>query len=324
MQRLLELLADGNLHSGSELAATLGMSRSAVWKQIHQLESLGLVFGAAAGQGYQLEAPLELLDGTVIRDGVRERDAAVELECLWAAESTSSLLLAAEPPVAGRANACIAEYQSAGRGRRGRAWLAPAGHGVSLSVAWRFTESPANLSCLGLAVGVAALRAVRSIGAADVQLKWPNDLVLGGRKLSGILIDVQGEAGGPLTVVAGVGVNWRLNDAMRTGIADSGGVAPAAMTDCATLTAGRNSLAVALIVEVAKVLRQFAQDGFASLADEWLAADYLAGRTLDVVGDTGTISGIARGIAPDGRLRVDCDGVERLLVSGDVSVRATE
>lgn len=321
MQRLLGLLADGELHSGSELAAALGMTRSAVWKQIHQLESLGLVFGAAAGQGYQLEAPLELLDEQIIRTELDAAEPDVELDVLWETASTSSHLLGQPPQADGLARACIAEYQSAGRGRRGRAWLAPAGHGISLSVAWRFAESPANLSCLGLAVGVAALRAVHAAGVAEAQLKWPNDLILEGGKLAGILIDVQGEAGGPLNIVAGVGVNWRLNEAVRAGIASSGGLPPAAMTDSHALQAGRNQFVVLLIAEIIHVLRQFAVDGFASVAGDWAAADYLAGRTVDVIGDSGTISGVVRGIADDGRLRVDCAGNEQLLVTGDVSVR---
>ena len=324
MQQLLGLLADGELHSGSELAASLGMTRSAVWKQIHQLESLGIEFGAEAGQGYQLEAPLELLSEDEIRQALQELGADVELEVLWETASTSTHLREQMSTGAGGAAACIAEYQSAGRGRRGRAWLAPAGHGISVSVAWRFAESPANLSCLGLAVGVAVLRAMRAAGLDTVQLKWPNDLVLEGRKLAGILIDVQGEAGGPLNVIAGIGVNWRLNTAMRDGVVASGGLAPAAMQDSAGLKAGRNRVAAMIIAETLTVLRRFSTVGFSSLAADWASADYLAGRMVDVLGDSGTTSGRVQGIAADGRLRVEVDGHERLLVTGDVSVRLAE
>ena len=323
MQRLLQLLADGELHSGSELAAALGMTRSAVWKQVHQLESLGLEFAAAAGRGYRLETPLELLDSGLLRSELQAHRTDVDLTVLWETASTSSYCLEQGLPSPGRARVCLAEYQSAGRGRRGRSWFAPAGHGVSLSVGWGFAESPANLSCLGLAAGVAVLRAVRAAGVTDAQLKWPNDLILDGRKLAGILIDVQGEAGGPLHVVVGVGLNWYLNAGMRAAIVAGGGLQPAAITASASLRLGRNQFAAGLIKETVNVLENYSAEGFAPLAAEYLEADYLAGRAIDVLSDSGTMSGVACGIAPDGRLRVRCGGREQLLVTGDVSISAT-
>ena len=186
-QQLLRILADGELHSGSELADVLGVSRTAIWKQLGQLDSLDLEVSAQAGQGYRLAAPLELLDENSIRAHLTEDFESVcdSLQVLWTSESTSAELLAAGAPEAGKANACLAEYQTAGRGRRGRQWFAPAGHGICLSVGWYFPASPASLSCLGLAVGIGVLRAIHRAGVSNAQLKWPNDIVVDGGKLAG-------------------------------------------------------------------------------------------------------------------------------------------
>jgi BirA family biotin operon repressor/biotin-[acetyl-CoA-carboxylase] ligase len=323
-QQLLRLLADGQLHSGSELAAELGVSRSAVWKNVRQLEALELEVAAQAGQGYRLTAPLELLDEAQIVNAMNEhaRGLCGAPEILWTAKSTSDHLLQKAASSTGIAQACLAEYQSSGRGRRGRQWFAPAGHGICLSVAWSFATSPANLACLGLAVGVGVLRAVRAAGVTNAQLKWPNDIVVDGCKLAGILIDVQGESGGPLYVVAGVGVNYRLNSSTAEAVAANGGIVPAAMTNAAGEVAGRNYTAALLINEICAVLATFAADGFSSLAKEWSGADYLAGRTVNVQLDDAVLAGIARGITDDGRLQLETDGKLQLLVTGDVSVRA--
>ncbi|MGI9307980.1 MAG: biotin--[acetyl-CoA-carboxylase] ligase, partial [Gammaproteobacteria bacterium] len=256
-QKLLRLLADGELHSGSELAAELAVTRSAVWKHIRQLESLELEVDAQAGQGYRLAVPIELLDEQRVRDSMGAQASALcgRPRVLWVAESTSDELLRLPPPAPGEARACLAEYQSSGRGRRGRQWFAPAGCGICLSVAWRFATSPASLSCLGLAVGVGALRALQRAGAAEAQLKWPNDIVIKGRKLAGILIDVQGEAGGPLHVVAGVGVNYQMSRQAEQAILESSGLAPANLSDeVPERPVGRNATAGMLIDEICAVL----------------------------------------------------------------------
>jgi BirA family biotin operon repressor/biotin-[acetyl-CoA-carboxylase] ligase len=323
--RLLELLADGQLHSGNELAAALGISRAAVWKHVGQLEKLDLQVQAQAGQGYQLAAPIELLDKDKIVSSLAPEIAAhmEKIEVLWVTESTSDCLLRQGHIVPGRPQVCIAEYQSGGRGRRGRQWFAPAGHGLCLSVAWCFPNSPASLSCLGLAVGVGVLRALRACGAADAQLKWPNDVVVAGKKLAGILIDVQGEAGGPLQVVAGIGVNYALDEATRSAIEAAGGLAPASLTDADPVQCGGRNRAVAgVITEVCNVLQQFERNGFTGLAMEWRDADYLRGRQVLARTDNEEIVGVACGISDDGQLRLDVNGVTQSLVTGDVSVRA--
>ncbi len=322
-QQLLGMLADGELHSGSELADKLSVTRSAVWKHIGQLEALEIELEAQAGKGYRLKNPVELLDSDVLAGALSPQTKALcgVPELLWSSPSTSNHLLSQPAPEPGEARACLAEYQSSGRGRRGRQWFAPAGHGICLSLAWKFSPSPDNLSCLGLAAGVGVLRALHRAGVGEAQLKWPNDIVLDGRKLAGILIDVQGEAGGPLHVVVGVGVNYQVSDATRAAISAAGGLEPAVMQGAGEGVAGRNASAAYLIEALLEVLQQFASEGFAGLVADWEAADFLAGRKVSIVTDTDEFAGVARGISADGRLQVEVDGRLLLLATGDVSVR---
>ncbi|MEJ2138225.1 MAG: biotin--[acetyl-CoA-carboxylase] ligase [Gammaproteobacteria bacterium] len=325
-QRLLSLLADGQLHSGNELASAAGVSRSAIWKQVQQLQLIGLEISAQPGQGYRLSRSLELLDEEAILRAVSadRRKTLDSLELLWVTESTSDHLLADSPPAPGQARVCLAEYQSRGRGRRGRQWFAPAGHGICLSLAWAFPSAPDSLSCLGLAAGVAVLRAVRSCGLERAELKWPNDLVVDGQKLAGILVDVRGEAGGPLTAVIGVGLNYLLDSSTESAITGSGGLHPTSIEIGADgVLPGRNRLAGGLIDNLVLVLQHFERAGFDPLVDDWMAADYLRGRRVLVKTDGEEIAGTATGISADGQLLVDVNGKLRHLVTGDVSVRAT-
>ncbi len=326
-QNLLRLLADGEVHSGTALATGLGVTRSAVWKVMHQLEALGIEVRAAKGKGYHLDAPLELLDRAAIAAAL---PAAVTarldaLEVHWALPSTSDHLLKGERVAPGRLRACLAEVQSGGRGRRGRPWFAVPGRGLCLSVSWCFRSSPAQLSSLGLAAGVGVLRAVQRAGARAARLKWPNDIVVAGRKLAGILIDVQGEAGGPLHVVIGVGLNYRAAAATTAGVATAGGLPPAALVDAADGEAvARNMVAALLVEELCAVLEEFTAHGFGRLAEVWREADYLRGRPVTVVADDAHYQGVVHGIAADGRLQLATDSGIMHLLSGDVSVRPAD
>ena len=325
----MALLADGQLHSGPELAAALGVSRAAVWKQIRQLGELGIEVKALPGKGYRLALPVELLSADAITAALSPaaRDLLTSLDVHWLLDSTSDELLRQPRVAPSRARACIAEYQSGGRGRRGRRWFAAAGEGLCLSVAWCFPQAPASLSCLGLAVGIGVLRALRLAGAEEAQLKWPNDIVLNGQKLAGILVDVQGEAGGPLQVVAGVGVNYALSAATIDSVAAAGGLRPASLNEVLPASGesplGRSRVAAALIDAILEVLREFAAQEFQTLAGEWRAADYLQGHPVTVSADQGSFAGIASGISGDGQLRVLIDGRIREFMTGDVSVRAS-
>lgn len=322
---LLRLLADGSLHSGEELAAKLAISRAAVWKQLQHLEEWGVGLDAQAGQGYRLSAPLDLLDAGAIRAALPLWSAGKlrRLEVQEELDSTSDQLLAVRDLPAGRFDACLAEFQRAGRGRRGRRWLAPFASGLCLSVNWTFHDAPAALGALSLAAGVAVLRALRRLGFHEFALKWPNDIVHGGRKLGGVLIDLRGEAAGPAYVVVGVGINLRLPPAAREALRAEGLEA----TDLASVgnrVPVRSLAAATLINELALALEEFGARGMSAFADEWQGADALANRPVRVLQGEQALEGLARGVDADGALLLDAGDGRRRILSGEVSVRPVQ
>lgn len=319
---VLRLLADGAVHSGESLAAALGVSRAAVWKQVQQLDGWGLEVEAVPGRGYRLTRPLDLLDERALRSALPEA-ATARLRTLTVADeidSTNEVLLAAPALPAGRMDACLAEFQTRGRGRRGRSWLAPFASGLCLSLSWTFRETPPQLSALSLAVGVGVLRALRALGVSGVGLKWPNDLLHALRKLGGILIELRAEAAGPAFVVIGLGLNVALPDAARAQVAASG-LAVASLDDFCVAVPSRSRLAAAVIGELERVLTEFEVRGFAPFADEWRTADALASRPAFVMQGETRVDGLARGIDEDGALLLEVAGSNRRFVSGEVSLR---
>ena len=318
---LLRLLADGALHSGEELAAALSISRAAVWKRLQQLEEWGIAFEARPGSGYRLESPIDLLDATAIRG--RLPQAATErlrnLEVLESLDSTSDRLLATDDLPPGRFDACLAEFQTAGRGRRGRHWVAPFASGICLSVNWSYRDAPATLGALSLAAGVAALRALRRLGFTELSLKWPNDIVRREGKLGGILIDLRGEAAGPVYFVVGVGINVRLPRAAREQLR-ADGVDAVDLASFGTPPA-RNDVAAVMLTELTLALVEFGARGMTAFADEWQGADALAGRPVRVLHGGQSLDGLARGVDADGALLLEIDGGRRRILSGEVSVR---
>lgn len=321
---LLVLLADGRLHSGESLAAGLGVSRAAVWKSIERLRSLGIPVAAEPRRGYRLAQPVELLDATRIRAelGPDQAPALRSLELLFEVDSTNTRLVGAPPPPFGSADACLSELQSAGRGRRGRVWLAPFGASLAFSVAWVFRDAGRDLPALSLAVGVAVARALRRVGAQGIRLKWPNDLWFEERKLGGVLIDLRIEAGGAAHVVIGVGLNVALPAEVRRDIEQGDGrPVVAAVADACAQAASRNRIAGATLDELLRMLAQFEREGFAPFRDAWSDLDALHGRVVRVLLADRSLSGTALGVDADGALCVELDGRLVKFVSGEVSLR---
>src|SRR5262249_8978691 len=221
-RKLLALLADGESHSGGKLAIRLRVSRGAVWKLVKTLRGLGVEIESLSRRGYRLPNPVTLYDQEAIVAALSTsaRRKLERVEVFLSIDSTNRYLAEAtaeSPSLAARA--CVAEIQTAGRGRRGRSWTAPFGSGIALSVSWQFAEAPPSLSALSLAIGVAVARAMQRLGCADVGLKWPNDVVWKSRKLAGILIEMRGESAGPAQVVIGIGLNMRMPAEVRIALA---------------------------------------------------------------------------------------------------------
>lgn len=320
---LLNLLSDGGFHSGTQLAQGLGLSRTAVWGMIHDLHSLGLEVDAVSGKGYRLRQPLDLLDEAAILAALSEpaRTRLAGLEIHDQLDSTNTYLMrqAASGHASGRA--CLAEFQSAGRGRIGRNWLSPFAGNICLSLLWRF-EDHASIAGLSLAVGVALVRALRRLGVEGMGLKWPNDLLWRERKLGGILLEVSGEAHGRCAVVIGIGLNVRMSAATAQAIDQ-------AWVDLAQICAGspppRNRLAAALLEELLWVLVDYPEQGLPAYIEEWRQWHGFAGRRVVLQWGDRTVSGTVAGVSEAGLLVLDCDeGGRREFASGDMRLRLHE
>lgn len=315
-ERILNLLSDGAWHSGERIAAELGVSRAAVWKQASALEDLGLEVHAVRGKGYRLATPVELLQASKIRDYLT--GDTTRLEVLLSVDSTNRHLLEQEgddPAV------CFAEHQSAGRGRRGRRWHSPFGGNLYMSVSWHFADTPPGLAALGLAVGAGTAGYLRDMGLADVGLKWPNDIYWRGRKLGGILIEHRGESGGQWHAVVGLGLNLRMSREEAINIEQPWVDLATAAYKAGMSLPGRNALAGSLAHAVLEVLACFQHAGFPAFRQAWSAFDVLRDQAVRVIQDDGEVLGIARGISEEGALWVESGGNRHRYVSGEVSLR---
>ncbi|MFT3907223.1 MAG: biotin--[acetyl-CoA-carboxylase] ligase [Steroidobacteraceae bacterium] len=322
-QKLFAALADGAVHSGQDLASALGVSRGGVWKAIESLRGMGLELQATPKRGYRLQSPVVPLQAESIRAALSEpaRAGLRHCEVAWQLGSTNAELLARQDLPLDRGDALLAEYQSAGRGRRGRQWLAPPGGALCLSLSWNFPALPNEASALSLAVGVWVRRALLASGVHQVGLKWPNDLQVHGAKLGGILIELRGESLGPALVVIGVGLNVAMSEELRAAIRASGNE-PVDLQRLGLAHCDRNVLAARLLDEALRGLPEFERSGLAPWRAEWQQADVLKDRAVQVMGAAGEVRGIARGIDAEGVLLIETAAGLQKIMAGEVSVRA--
>jgi BirA family biotin operon repressor/biotin-[acetyl-CoA-carboxylase] ligase len=322
-QRVFQRLDSGAFLSGETLAAELSVTRAAVWKAVEQLRDIGVQLDAQTHRGYRLAPGVSaLVPGKI--SALLPADIGARLEALlveWEIESTNTRLLEALPPRAGFASVVLAEHQTGGRGRRGRGWVAPPGGTICLSLAWQFPDMPADLSALSLAVGVAVTDALDEFGFVGVRLKWPNDLVTERGKLGGILIEMRAEAGGPVHVVAGIGLNLLLDEAARAVVAATGNVADDLRSQRSEVP-DRNVIVAAILRRLVGLLADFPRQGLLPYLDSWSQRDALQGHEVRVENAGEMIGGVARGIDAHGALLVETPTGVRRFISGEVSVRA--
>lgn len=263
---------------------------------------------------------LEQLDRERILQALQETGSApCEVRVFEHIDSTNAWLLQQCRAGAALPLACIADQQSAGRGRRGRAWHSPAGSNLYMSLGWRLENSVAELAGFSLLIGVATLRALQHLGITRAKLKWPNDVLVDNKKLAGILLESQTCQDGSLAIVIGIGVNVCMSKIERARIDQ-------AVTDIYELlpTAGsRNQLAALLLAECIAVCQGFPDNSSALLAEYRRDYDALQNQTVTIRHDDGELqTALALGIEMNGGLRVRIDGVEQVLLAADVSLRS--
>jgi BirA family biotin operon repressor/biotin-[acetyl-CoA-carboxylase] ligase len=316
--RALHLLSAEEFRSGEQVARSLGVSRTSVWKALKGLEAVGVTLSRTRGRGYRLSAAIDWLDPAQVRRYLGAYRDVYELRVVDMVESTNTTLL--EQAVTGAAGGLMlaAELQTRGRGRRGRVWYAGLGGALTFSVLWRFEQGAGFLAGLGLAVGVALVRALRSLGVEAVTLKWPNDLLIRHQKLAGTLVEIQGDVLGPSLAVVGVGINFRLDASTRERVDQ-------AAADLVSTGARyeRNGVLGRVLWHLAEVLNAFRDHGFGPLRDEWESYHVYAGRTVTVrLPDGGREEGTVAGVEDNGALLLQTRSGLRRFHSGEVSLRA--
>jgi BirA family biotin operon repressor/biotin-[acetyl-CoA-carboxylase] ligase len=320
---VFQRLDDREFRSGEALAAELQVTRAAVWKAVEQLRELGVALDAQTSKGYRLAPGVSALDIERIEArlpaAARARIEALQVE--WTLESTNTRLLEALPPAAGSAAVMLAEHQTGGRGRRGRSWIAPPGGAICLSLAWQYADLPDDLSALSLIVGMAAVAALEHVGVTGVRLKWPNDLVTERGKLGGILIEMRAEAGGPVHLVIGLGLNVLLDDEVRAAVKAAGNVADD-LHSSGRPVPDRNDIVAALLERLLPALEEFPRTGLTPHLADWSRCDALYDREVRIENLGEVTRGLARGIDTHGALLVETPGGVQRFISGEVTVRA--
>jgi len=319
--RIIRRLADGEFHSGADLAQALGISRAAVWKAVHKAgEVLGLEVRSVRGRGYCLATPLELLDAERILAEIphQVRHRIERLEVHDDIDSTNSHLMREAQQGAPSGTLCLAERQRAGRGRRGRTWVSPFGTNIYLSLLWRYPFGPAMLGGLSLAAGTAVAGVLEAEGVPAIGLKWPNDVLWHRRKLAGLLLEVAGEVQGPSLVVLGLGLNTRL-PATQAAAIDQPWVDLDAVAGLDTI--GRNRLAARLAERLTDVMARYDTDGLDPFLSEWERFDLYRGEPVEIRLADQRFSGLHAGVTPQGALLPDMDDDIKTFQAGEVSLR---
>ena len=315
--QLLQLLSDGAFHSGAALGQQLGVSRTAIWKQIHRWQEKGQYFDVVPGKGYRWRNPVEWWSESALLSFMSPAARAALSSLQIDASVASTNTLALERVTHTLQSGCIfmAEEQTAGRGRRGRQWLGALGGGLYASVTWVFDDGVSALEGLSLAVGLVVANALQRYGVTGVGLKWPNDIMIGDAKLGGILIEMQIDGEGRSLVVVGIGLNLCRHVALD-GLARD---VAAVQDGLSGRQVERNRIAAMVLGDTLELLGSYRAGSFAVLKQQWCDLDVLAGQS--VVLENGLLVGIGRGVDDRGALLVEVEGAIKAISSGEVSLR---
>jgi BirA family biotin operon repressor/biotin-[acetyl-CoA-carboxylase] ligase len=314
---VLRLLEDGEFHSGEALGRILGVTRGSVSNALADVEVLGLTVHKVHGRGYRLMTPVQWLARERIIGNLGKQAGRFDIEILDQTGSTNSDMLGRATRGAVSGSVLAAEIQTQGRGRRGRDWHSSPGGALTFSILWRFDQGAGFLSGLSLVVGIALARVLRKHGAADIMLKWPNDLLWRHLKLAGILIELAGDVMGPTVAVIGIGINLRLPESVKARIDQP-------VVDLARIGVeeDRNLLFARILGGLDTVLRQFSAEGFAPFREEWDALHAYQDKMVRVrMPDKSEIEGRVSGVGEDGALLLQTRSGPRKFYGGELSMR---
>lgn len=316
-EKLISALASGGFVSGQSIADELSVSRAAISNQVKALNEMGLDIFKVRGKGYQLANSLVLLDRTAIHKGLNSLRADNSVEVHTLIDSTNDYLMRKLPNQVTQGQVCIAEYQSAGRGRRGRQWISPFGSHLYLSYYHKLNEGFSAAMGLSLVTALAISDAIYALYGIEVQLKWPNDVYLDGVKLAGILIDLEGQATGDCHSVIGIGVNLQMPEQAGEQITQPWTELQRHVGE----RIDRNELVVAIIIALNQRLKQQSEQGIKSMLADWHKHDLYLNQPVKIITGENEEFGICRGVNEQGALLLENKGHVKTLFGGEVSLR---
>jgi len=309
--QLISILADGEFHSGEQLGTAMGMSRAAINKHIQTVRDWGVDIFTVPGKGYSLPYPIQLLE----EEKILAMLPAGGVSVLPVIDSTNQFLMDRIGQL-NSGDACVAEYQQAGRGRRGRKWFSPFGSNLYLSMYWKLEQGPAAAMGLSLVIGIVMAEVLHHLGAEDVRVKWPNDLYLNDRKLAGILVELTGKTGDAAHLVIGAGINLKMREP-ATDTINQGWI----NLQEAGVNIDRNELTATLLKELRSALVHFEKEGLTPFIARWRGLDNFLDRPVKLLIGDQEIHGVERGIDPQGALLLEQDGVIKPYIGGEISLR---
>ncbi|EMT6578352.1 bifunctional biotin--[acetyl-CoA-carboxylase] ligase/biotin operon repressor BirA [Providencia rettgeri] len=316
--QLIDILADAQVHSGEQLGEQLGMTRSAINKHIKTLRSWGLNIETIAGKGYKLPYQINLLSEEAIKKQVDDVNIIVEPVI----DSTNQYMLERIAELKS-GDTCLAEYQSAGRGRRGRQWISPFGCNLYLSMYWRLEQGPAAAVGLSLVVGIVIAEVLNRISQEKVKVKWPNDLYMNDKKLAGILVELTGKTGDAAHIIIGVGINIGMNN---NNIESSKSITQewSSLRD-EVENIERNELSANIIKSLRESLVIFENEGLKPFLERWFKLDNFLNRPVKLLIGNDIITGVERGVNDQGALLLQKDNGEIIpYIGGEISLRPNE
>lgn len=311
--------APGGYVSGETLARSLGLSRAAVWKHIDRLRKRGYEIEGSPRRGYRLIATPDLLSAPIEAQlagcGFRYR---LHVHDRLGSTNAEAARLAQEGAPEG--TVVIADEQTAGRGRLGRQWHSPPRTGLWLSVVLRPALPPSACAGITLTTGVAVAAAIERVTGLQPGIKWPNDVLIGGRKVCGILTEIAAEWERVHHLIVGIGIN--VNQTESDFSPDLHGRATSLRLACGA-SVSRQALCVAVLDELSQRYPAFQEAGFAAAKEDWLARNVIIGEHVIARSASGAVAGIAEDVDSDGALLIrQADGVGVRVMSGEVTLRS--
>ena len=302
--------------SGQELSARLGVTRAAVWKAVHKLMEEGYEIQSVPNRGYKLLRSPDLLTADELADGLETRWLGHPIFCYDTVDSTNTQAKLSALQGAPHGSLFIAECQTAGKGRLGRSWASAKDEGIWMTALLRPQVAPQAIVPITLATGLAICEALRDTTGVQALIKWPNDIVAEGRKLGGILTELQAEAERIGHVAVGMGINVNTTD-----FPEEIGQVATSLKLLTGRTVERKPIAQCILQRLEVRVEQLLGEGFEAMRSDYSALCVTLGREVTATFRSEAVQGWATGITPQGDLILSTPDGERTVTAGEVSVR---